>query len=221
MKQYELVWRQLLYMAIERDQRGTSLLALRDELGMSLSSLHQAIGRPREIGCLEVTSRGLTLLDPKRLLYLWAAHRRPARDELARVRVGMGSAALEAELGMAVIPTAYSAYSRAFGLTIADYDTVYGYVEPEDVVALLERLPPPQDRAAAGGAGLLTWTDISTPPATLVLLHQDRLMSRYPSLPIAQVFADLFNLPGWQTPRFMNAVERRILESLDELDQVV
>jgi len=74
------------------------------------------------------------------------------------------------------------------GNRIADYDTVFAYFPP--------------------GVPLPSWPPDSGPTRVLVLAG-DRLLPRYgPTVPLAQAYTDLFQLPGWPAARFVEVRSR-------------
>ena len=84
----EIIWRHLLAGTAEGRRRYASGTALARDLGIPVSTTHQALERPVEIGAVAIDSgAGLRVLDPVRLLTLYCAHRRLERDIVARVNV--------------------------------------------------------------------------------------------------------------------------------------
>jgi len=82
----ESVWRYLLAAALERDERRQpSITAIASELGLGVSTVHKALERPTTIGAVVVhPSRGVRVIDPWRLLVLWAGKRNLENDVLCR-----------------------------------------------------------------------------------------------------------------------------------------
>lgn len=189
----ESIWRHLLVLALERDFRRTSISELSRELGLAVSTVHQALERPREIGAMKPASDGgLRLVDPAQLLMLWAGHRRLARDIGYRTHIRLPVVEMEKRLPEGTIPTAFTAYVRhRGGNDIADYDQVVVY---GDVARLAEKFP--------ARSGL----------SNLIVLAPDPLLSRYGCVaPLAQVYVDLFDLPSWAAQRFFSVLSRRLL----------
>jgi hypothetical protein len=188
----EIVWRHLLIGALDEERRRTSITALSHELGLATTTIHGALERPRSIGAVLGNANGLRIVDPKRLLHLWAGTRDLARDIVYSTHVTTSAAGIEARLPLSAIPTAFTAYVRHEGRNVvADYDQVVVYGYPTD---LRRRF------SAARGQ------------ANLIVLELDPLLPRYGAIaPRCQVYVDLFNLPGWQAQRFLEALERRLL----------
>ncbi len=190
----EVVWRHLLVMALDEGQRRTSLTELSQRLGLPASTIHKALARPRQIGAVRGTALGLRVLDPKRLLLLWAAKRDLARDVTYQTHVAGPIRNIEEHLPETAIPTAYSAFVQRQGRnTVADYDQVVIYGSRVDVEPLF-----PARRGYS----------------TLLVLEADPLLHTYGRCaPIPQVYADLFNLPTWQAQRFLDVLNRQLLLS--------
>lgn len=188
----EIVWRHLLVAALDEDNRRTSLSELSRQLGLPASTIHQALERPRAIGAIRGGHGGLRVLDPRRLQLLWAARRDLAGDIVYTTRVHLPIRDIEARLPTAAIPTAYTAFVRHLGVNlVADYDQVVVYGSGDD---LRRRFP------------------VRKGQPNLIVLEPDPLLSRYGSVaPRCQVYADLFNLPSWQAPRFLQALDRELI----------
>lgn len=190
-----MVWRHLLVMALEDGIRRTSLTDLSRQLDLPASTVHQALERPRSIGAVRGSHGGLRVLDPRRLQLLWAGRRELERDIVYSTRVSLTIQEMEARLPPSAIPTAYTAFVRHQGVNlVADYDQVVVYGSHDD---LRRRFPPRKGQP------------------NLVVLEPDGLLPRYgPVAPRCQVYADLFNLPSWQAPRFLEALDRELLRDV-------
>jgi len=193
----EQVWRHLLVGAIEGDQRRwDSVTALAAELGLGVSTVHRALAYPAEIGVLTVrSSGGLRVLDPGRLLMAWAGRRRVSADITHRFLVDASAPEVERAItgSGAVLGGFGAAVARLGGNTVADYETVVVYGDPR-----LRRLP-----AIAGGASRQT---------EVLVLEPDPLLCRYGrTTPLVQAWVDLFNLPGWQSSRFVHHLVPRLV----------
>lgn len=195
----EVVWRHLLAGAAEGRRRWASLGALADELGLGVSTVHRSLAHPAEIEAVAtLRGGGLQLLDPYRLLLLFAAHRRVQREVIARRRVALPVEGVEqAILEAGGVLGAFSAIVWHLGENrIADYSTVVAY----GTAALAGGLP-------VGGAG-----DVE-----LLIAVGDRWLSRYGQHTTpAHAYADLFALPGWQAARFVEELDPRKLAASSE-----
>jgi hypothetical protein len=149
----EAVWRHLLVGSREGRRRWPSLSALAAELGTPVSTTHRSLAHPVEIGAVSVSALdGLQVLDPARLLVLFAAHRHVQRDIAKRSWVALhaveverlaesrevvlgGFGAVVAHLGGANTIAEYSSVRAGQGteVLIADPDPLlagYGRVTP-------------------------------------------------------------------------------------------
>jgi hypothetical protein len=192
----EIVWRHLLVMALNEDRRRTSITELGQQLALPVSTIHKALARPREIGAVRGTAQGLRVLDPKRLLLLWAARRSLSKDLTYKTHVERPIREIEGHLPEAAIPTAYTAFVHHQGRnTVADYDQVIIYGDLAEA-----------QRAFPARRGY----------PNLIVLDPDPLLVNYGRYaPMPQVYADLFNLPTWQAQRFLDALNRQLLLTTD------
>ncbi|MHB1783156.1 MAG: hypothetical protein ACYCTE_10815 [Acidimicrobiales bacterium] len=160
-------------------------------LAVPVSTAHRALDRPAEIGAVTVhTHRGLRVVNPWRLLMLWAARRDLAGDVVARTTTSLTPWQTERLLldEGAIIGGFGGAVARLGENPIGPYDTVFAYGEAID-------LPGP-------GA------------TTVLTLKKDPLLARYGEVaPLAQCFVDLFNTPGWKAARFVETLSGRLGDS--------
>ena len=187
-----MVWRHLLVGAFDLGVRRSSLTQLSEELNLAVSTIHKALERPRTIGAVRGSASGLRVLDPKRLLLLWAALRDLDGDIVYATRVPMAVNEIEARLSESAISTAYTAFVQHEGRNlVADYEQVLVYADANEA-----RRRFPYRRG----------------DANLIVLEPDPLLSRYGKIaPRCQVYADLFNLPTWQAQRFLEALDGKLL----------
>ncbi len=196
----EVVWRHLLVGAAAGRRRWPSVSALAGELEIPVSTAHRSLAHPAEIGAVGIgLLDGLQVLDPARLLVLFAAHRHVRRDVVDRFRVAVPAVEVERMVSdPSVVLGGFGAVvAHSGGVNrIADYDTVLLYGDPH--------LPPLPPAVADEGTEVL-------------VAEPDWLLGRYGRVtPLAQAYADLFSLPGWQAARFVEALDPRQIACLDQ-----
>jgi hypothetical protein len=164
---------------------------------MGISTVHRALSHPAAIGAVLVRpAGGLRLVDPGRLLMVWAGHRSLGHDVIERFEVEGSAPPVERSIGnrAAVLGGFGAVVARTGGNSIADYETVLVYGDP--------RLRPRRHI-----------TD-SDPGRTteVIVLQPDPLLERYGRVtPLTQAWVDLFNLSGWQAARFVYRLLPRLV----------
>lgn len=195
----EVVWRHLLVGARTGRRRWASITELAGELELALSTTHRSLAHPMEIGAVEVGPiDGLQVLDPARLLLLLAAHRHIQRDLVSRSWVAVPVVEVEsAPSNPSTVLGGFGAVIAHLGVNrIADYTRVLFYGDPG-----LPDLP-----AAPAGQGTEVW--VADPDAWLY---------RYGRVtPLAQAYADLFSMPGWQAARFIENLDPKMVAGSEE-----
>lgn len=192
MKKIEFIWRHVLYESIEKRVTSFRQQELAAHFGISSSTVNAALVPLRRLGALEVGGRGFAVIDYEKILYHWANHRRLTADIAQQLHVRMPIREIESSLPAGAIPTAYTAYIERMGPPPADYDKVYCYTR--DARAVAERFSA---ETAKGSSNLF-------------LLTPDPFLTSYPTLPLAQLFVDLWNLSDWYAKDFVRAVKEHI-----------
>src|SRR5713101_1971800 len=95
----EAVWRHLLAEADAGRRRFRTVTELAQDIGMGVSTVHKALQRPADIGAIQVRGAGgVRVLDPWRLLMLWAGRRDLRRNVLATYHIGLPAPEVERKL---------------------------------------------------------------------------------------------------------------------------
>ena len=86
MKKIEIIWRELLYQAMEKRNRMFMQKDLAAKFSFSTSTVFQALKAPRKMGAVRVTGRNFVLEDPEKLMYHWASVRDLNKDTIFSAR---------------------------------------------------------------------------------------------------------------------------------------
>lgn len=194
MKKTEIVYREILYRAIEKKEFSFTQSELSKRLGLSLSVINSAVKKLNSIGGLKIKQRGFAILDIKKILYFWASLRNLEKDIIFKIRLEASIREIE-QIMPDVIFTAYTAYKLKFKDVPADYSEVYVYANDEEIEKIKKRI--------------INFKKSERNP-NLFVLKKDSTLSFYKSIPTAQIFIDLWNLKEWYSKEFVNALEKRI-----------
>ena len=190
MRKNEIIYREILYQAIERKNRRLSQLYLSKELNLSLSTVNLSLKALRKMNAVEVRQRSLIITDAKKILYFWASVRDLQKDIVYSTRVDLPAYQIESQMPTGIVYASFSAYKLKFKDVPTDYSEIYVYGEKEG----LEKRFPRSDR-----------------PANLFVLKKDSSTEKYGNTAtIAQLFVDLWNQKEWYAKDFLNALEVRI-----------
>lgn len=198
MKKQELVYREILYKAIEKKEFTLTQSDLSKNLRISLSMINKAITRLNEIGAIKKSQRNFKVLDIKKILFFWASIRNLNKDIIFKARIEMPVRETERNMPNNIIFTAYSDYKLKFKDVPADYSEIYVYADSQEIEEIKRRFS-------------LKDKDKSQKP-NLFILKKDSLIDKYKSIPLSQLFVDLWNLNEWYSKEFLDAIERRIFE---------
>ncbi len=198
MNKKEIIWREILFQAIENKKINFTQKELAQKYGFSLSTVFNALKTPRSANIVE-GKRGFLVQDIEKFLSLWATFRRTKNDIIYQTNIGKGVFEIEGEMPPNVIFGAYSAFSKKYKEAPADYDKVYVYLKEKDLKKIKERFPLQKGY-----------------PNLIVLKADPWLENPAFSLgkggvtPDCQTFVDLWNLPEWYAKDFLNALKEKI-----------
>lgn len=194
MSKKEIIWREILYQAIEQKNRQMTQKELAAKFRFSLSTVFNAIKAPRRIGAIKVSGRNFQVIDVEKFLYLWATARNFKKDIIYQTRVEEPVLTIEGLMPPSIIFGAYSAYRLKFQEAPADYDRIYVYAS--DLEEVKKRFPPIGKKK--------NYTN-------LIVLRADKFLENYgKTTTLAQTFVDLWNLPEWYVKDFQEALKNKI-----------
>ena len=195
MKKIEIIWRELLFQAIEKNNRHFTQKNLAERFGFSTSTVFQALKIPRKMGAVKVTGRFFVLEDPEKLLYHWASVRNLKKDLILKGKVDLPILEIEGQAPPQAIFGGYSAFRQKFKTAPADYDKVLLYTPNKEIVAQRFKIEKGRE--------------------DLFVFRADKFLKNYgPVTPLAQTFVDLWNLPDWYAKDFTKALKEKINELL-------
>lgn len=182
-----------MFRTIEQKNQYFSITELSEKFKLSTSVVSHALVPLRGLGIIQVGKVKSKVIDTERLLFFWATRRNITKDIIYKTYSSLPVMEREASLPSGVYPTAYS-YCRLFLKDVAaDYSNIYFY--SKDLKEIQQRFPP---------------DDKNFP--NLFILKADQCLTLYKIVPIAQVFADLWNLQEWYAKDFSDLVLAKIKE---------
>lgn len=199
MKKQEVVYKHIACGYINGQNKFTQL-ELADSLGLSLSTINNAISNLEAINAVRVNKRNFEIIAFDRLLLFWATKRRLENDIIYKTRVDASIKDIENRMPDDIAFTCYTAYKLLFKDVPADYSEVYVYATDESLKEIKNRF-----KSKTG------------PENLIVLKTDDELKSaiigkrlKHSSVCEAQLFVDLWNLKAWYAKDFINALEKRL-----------
>ena len=194
MKKLEIIYREILHAFFSEKRQEFTQQELAEVLGLSVSTVFNALEAPRQNGAIKVTGRNFRLTDAEKLLTYWATRRRQGRDILYETRAEGTAREREGLMPADVIFGAFSAYRMTYQETPADYDVVLVYAAS----ALAVKARYPEKRG----------------PSNVIVLKSDPRLAHFGLLtPPEQTYVDLWNLPQWYAQDFRKALHERLFPS--------
>ena len=197
MKKIEAIYRDILYRAIERKEFRLTQLELARKFDISLSIVNSAVKKLNSIGAVKINQRSLDVIDVRKILYFWASMRNLEKDVIFRVRVEAPVKEIERNMPN-VLFTGYTAYKLRFNDVPADYSEVYVYADETELDEIKKRL------------SFFKISEKSKLNPNFFVLKKDSFMKLYKTLPISQIFVDLWNMNKWYSKDFILAFDKEI-----------
>lgn len=188
MKKIEQVYREMLYEAMEKNNRMLTQKELASRLGISLSTVNHALKPLRKLNAIEVNPKNLKITSIKKIIYYWASIRNVEKDIAYETRAEKDIKEIEKSMPQDIVFTAYSGYLFKFKDAPADYSEAYVYSDKIDEIK--KRFP--------GKKG----------PANVIVLKKDTNMKN--EITLANLFVDLWNLKQWYAKEFLKAMEAKL-----------
>ncbi len=187
----EIIWREILYQATEKNNNNFQQKKLAQQFNYSLSTIFNALKIPREIQAIEVSGKGFKLKNIEKLLYLWGTQRKLKKDIVYKTFVSSPIKKIEANMPPDIIWAAFSAYKYKFGETPADYGKVYVY--GNDINEIKKRFPEKKG------------------PENLFVLRPDSYLKNYgQTSSLAQIFVDIWNNDDWYAQEFLKKLKEKL-----------
>lgn len=193
MTKKEIIWREILFQAIENKKIKFTQKKLAQKYGFSLSTVFNALKVPRSVSAIE-GKRGFEVRDIEKFLQLWATFRNFKKDIIYQTNISKPVREIEGEMPPHVTFGAFSAFLKKYKEAPADYDKVYVYSAENGLEEIKNRFPLQK--------GYLN----------LIVLKADPWLKNFGAItPDGQTFADLWNIGEWYAKDFLNALKEKIL----------
>jgi len=187
----EIIWREILFQAIEKNVFNFQQKELAEKFNYSLSTVFNALKPVREIKAIEVSGKGFKLKSVEKLIYLWGTHKKLSKDIIYKTFVNEPVERIEANMPADIIWAGFSAYKRRFNETPADYGKVYVY--SNNINEIKKRFPHKKG------------------PENLFILKPDQYLKYYGQTgSFGQIFVDIWNNEDWYAREFIKKLKEKI-----------
>lgn len=187
----EIIWRDILYEALEKKILFFQQKKIAQKFNFSLSTVFNALKTPREIKAVEINGRGFKLINAEKLLYLWGTERKLEKDIIYKTFANYPIEKMEGIMPNNITWGAFSAYKYKFGSAPSDYGKVYIYSDNAEEIK--KRFPQIKGQA------------------NLFVVKTDQYLKNYGSaMPLAQIFVDIWNMSDWYGKEFLNKLKEKM-----------
>lgn len=181
---------ELAFLEIFRGAKTQKEIA--ERLGISLSTVNNALEPLARIGAVEKRKFGFRLADKEKALAYWASIRNLEKDTAYKTRVELPVDEIEKLIPSGTVFTAFSAFRLRFKEAPADYSEVYIYASEEELGEIKKRFPQ------KGG------------PANIIVLRKETMFKEKKIVSNELLFVDLWNLKEWYAKEFLKALKQKM-----------
>lgn len=193
MTKKEIIWRDILYQAIEQKKFEFTQKKLSEKFSFSLSTVFNALKIPRQSGAINVTGRNFSVIDAEKFLYIWATQRNLQKEIIYETNVLENAQKIEGRMPDGIIFGAYSAYAAKYKDAPADYGKIYIYANRERLEEIKKRFPKQKGET------------------NLFILKSDPQLEKFGNkIPDVQLFVDFWNMKDWYAKDFLNALKNKL-----------
>lgn len=193
MKKKEIIWREILYQAINNKNTEFTQKDLAKKFSFSLSTVFNALKVPRQSGAINVSGRNFRVLDSEKFLNIWATFRNLKNDIIYKTNISESARKTEGFMVPEAAFGAYSAYVFRYKDAPADYDKVYVYAEKENLEEIKKRFP------------------LRKGNENLFVLEKDDYFENYGNeITSVQLYVDLWNLSDWYVKDYLNSLKNKM-----------
>ncbi len=166
--------------------------AIAEKLGISLSTVNNALEPLERMGAIQKRNFGFRLVDKEKALMYWASVRNLEKELAYQTRAELNVTEIEKLMPAGVVFTAFSAFRLRFGEPPTDYSEVYVYADEEELVEIKKRFP------------------FREGPANLFVLQKEKLSNEKKISSNELMFVDLWNLKEWYAKEFLKELKHKM-----------
>jgi len=186
----EIIWREILYQAMENDIFKFQQQKLAKKFNFSLSTVFNALIVPKDINAIQTSGKGFVLKSLEKMLYIWATQRKLQKDIIYKTFVNLPIQKLEANIPADIIWGSFSAYKKIKQDAPSEYSQIYIYTN--NLEEIKKRFP------------------LKKGPTNLFILKPDKYLKIYgPQTCMAQTFVDIWNNNEWYTNEFIKKIKEQ------------
>ncbi|MDI9643806.1 MAG: hypothetical protein QFX35_01155, partial [Candidatus Verstraetearchaeota archaeon] len=156
------------------------------------STVSHSLKPLRGMGAIDVSRNGIAVKNPRKILLFWCSVRRLEPLVVYRKSLRVPVQEIEGMVPPRTIFTAFTAFKHRFGRVPAEYSEVYVYGDAEGFESRFGPPSYPKERC------------------NLIVMEPDNHLRRLGKAPLAQIYADLWNIPSWYSQDFINELDRMI-----------
>lgn len=189
----EIIWREILFQATEKNQNRFTQKDLAKKFGFSLSTVFNALKVPRNCGAIKVTGRDFIVIDVEKFINIWATFHQLKKEIIYQTHSDLSARDIEGQVSPGTIFAAFSAYRKKYHQSPTDYDKVYLYADQKQLEEIKKRFLPKKGYQ------------------NLIILQADSHLDDFGSItPDVQTYVDLWNLSEWYAKDFLDALKEKI-----------
>lgn len=191
----EIIWREILFQAIEKKKFDFTQKKLAEKFGFSLSTVFNALKIPRQSDAIKVTGRNFSVIDAEKFLYIWATQRNIDKETIYTTYIPDNIQKIEGMMPAGIIFGGYSAYVIKHKDVPADYAKIFVYANKNNLKEIKRRFPSSKNKGKEN----------------FFVIKSDPFLSQFGNtIPDVQMFVDFWNMHDWYAKDFLNALKNKL-----------
>lgn len=208
MKKTGIVYREICEALLKDRKAHFSERELARRLGLSPDTVSRSLAPLKRTGTAVVYRRHFEIASLEKLLAFWAVGRKFENDIAYSTYVEVKSLDdIEGRMPAEIAYTCFSAFVRIFGPAPADYGEVYAYASEHALKEIELRFPKKDFSGAVRKHNLFVLRTDAVLEKAIV-----ESSTSNSSVPISQLYVDLWNNSSWNAYEFLKKVKERIDE---------
>jgi len=186
MKKQERIFREIL----ENFKKEKTLFQnkISKKCDVSIGLVNKTVKKLEEQGCVQIKTRGFSVINAKKILLYWASLRNLNKDIIYETFCDKPIEKIENMMPSCLF-TAYSGFKYKFDNIPSDYSEIFIYADKDEIRKRFSK---------------------NKKKPNILVLKSDKHLEKFKQIPVSQLYVDLWNINTWYAQEFLKSLEEKI-----------